>query len=231
MIPMTAFQLKLIALITMVIDHVGVFFFPQILLFRIIGRLAMPLFAWLIANGAHHTKDIYSYMRRILVFAVISEVPFVLANRQRDPAFDTINILFSFTLGLGAIMLLNKTRHTFMRLAIILASVAAAYMLKTDYGPTAVLMVVISYVYYKDLPKMIMLHTLLIVSVYTLPILIQLSGNPHQAVDGVRLFQPLCLLSLLAIAFYNKKEGIKTGYYLYFFYPLHLLIIYLLKLL
>src|SRR5205085_4973530 len=97
---MTTFQIKLIAIIAMVIDHIGLFFFPHILLLRIIGRLAFPLFAWLIANGAHHSKNPTKYLTRLFLFALLAQIPFILINRLIDPSFWELNVLFTLFLGL-----------------------------------------------------------------------------------------------------------------------------------
>ena len=71
--------LKIIAMISMVFDHAGDMFFPDVMWPRMIGRLAMPLFSFCIAEGYSHTKDKKKYLFRIGVFALISEIPFDLA--------------------------------------------------------------------------------------------------------------------------------------------------------
>src|SRR3989344_960795 len=100
---MTAFHIKLIAIITMVIDHVGLYFFPDLLILRIIGRLSFPLFAWLIANGVHYSHNAKAYLTRIFLFALLSQLPYLLVNRQIDPRFAGLNIFFTLFLGLCAI--------------------------------------------------------------------------------------------------------------------------------
>ena len=72
---LTGFQLKLIAIITMTLDHIGIFFLlpPTYYLFRIIGRLSFPIFAFLIAEGFNYTKNIKKYLVRLLIFSIISE--------------------------------------------------------------------------------------------------------------------------------------------------------------
>ena len=68
---MNSNQLKLFAIITMVIDHIGYALFPEVLLLRIIGRLSLPIFAFLVAEGYHYTRNIKQYMFRIFIFAII----------------------------------------------------------------------------------------------------------------------------------------------------------------
>lgn len=71
--------LKIIAMISMVFDHVGDLFFPDLMWPRMIGRLAMPLFSFSIAEGYLHTGDKIKYLCRLGIFALISEIPFDLA--------------------------------------------------------------------------------------------------------------------------------------------------------
>src|SRR5258705_144389 len=107
---MNAFQIKVIAIVAMIIDHMGLFFFPQYFIFRIIGRLAFPLFAWLIANGAYHTHNIGKYLQRLYLFALISQIPFLFANRLIDPHFSDLNVLCTLFFGLLAIAFIRRTR-------------------------------------------------------------------------------------------------------------------------
>lgn len=77
--PMTGFHLKLIALTTMFIDHIGAVFFPQVTLLRVIGRISFPLYAFLIAEGCRYTRNRGRYALGLGAFALISELPYDLA--------------------------------------------------------------------------------------------------------------------------------------------------------
>ena len=77
--PMTGFHLKLIALTTMFIDHIGAVFFPQVTLLRVIGRISFPLYAFLIAEGCRYTRNRGRYALGLGAFALISEIPYDLA--------------------------------------------------------------------------------------------------------------------------------------------------------
>ena len=68
--------LKLIAILSMLIDHVGKLFFPNILFLQIVGRLAFPIFAFFIAEGFYYTRNKVKYFFTILVFAVIAQIPY-----------------------------------------------------------------------------------------------------------------------------------------------------------
>ena len=98
--------LKIIAIVTMVVDHVGHILYPDILVLQIIGRLAFPIFAYLIVLGVESTKKPVKYMMTLLVFAIISQVPYYLAFDIQP--FERLNILFSLLLSAITIYYYNK---------------------------------------------------------------------------------------------------------------------------
>lgn len=75
-------SLKLVAMVTMLIDHVGVIFFPEVSWLRTIGRLAFPIFAYFIAQGFRYTSSRPKYFLRLLLFSLISQVPYVWLNHE-----------------------------------------------------------------------------------------------------------------------------------------------------
>ena len=117
---MTAFILKIIASISMLIDHTGAVFIEYTpMSFRWIGRIAFPIYAYLIAQGCKHTENIDKYLLRLGVFALISEVPFDIAfmHYQMD---DTLhfginflrytNVFFTLFLGVACIVIYEKLK-------------------------------------------------------------------------------------------------------------------------
>ncbi|SNX54090.1 TraX family protein [Thermoanaerobacterium sp. RBIITD] len=86
--------LKLIALLTMVIDHVGAVLYPNIIVLRMIGRISFPIFAYLLALGYKSTHDAKKYLKRLLLFGLLSEIPYILAFNS-----DNLNIFFTLALG------------------------------------------------------------------------------------------------------------------------------------
>ena len=88
--------IKLIAITSMLADHTGIVFFPNNPMWRIAGRIAFPLFAYQLGVGYEHTSDKKKYTLRLLLFALISQLPYYLVRGQWVP-----NIFFALLLGLG----------------------------------------------------------------------------------------------------------------------------------
>lgn len=91
--------LRLIAMVAMTIDHIGYFLFPTDMSFRLIGRIAAPIFAYLIVMGMKNTKSLSRYILRLLVLAVVSQIVFLSTT-----GYDSLNVVFNF---LGVIFLLK----------------------------------------------------------------------------------------------------------------------------
>ena len=102
-------MLKILAMISMVLDHVGDLFFPGVTWLRAAGRLAMPIFAFCIAEGYAHTRDRKKYLLRMGLFALISEIPFDLAFESRI-GLSHQNIMLTFFLSILALMLYDRIR-------------------------------------------------------------------------------------------------------------------------
>lgn len=214
---MSTFQIKVIAIVTMIIDHLGLFFFPQFFFFRIIGRLSFPLFAWLIANGAYHTHDIGKYARRLYLFALISQIPFLFANWIIDPFFSDLNVLCTLFFGLVAIILIQKTKNWVHWLIITVVMGSVAQLLQTDYGGFGVGVIVLFYVFFTNYKKMVLAQILF----FFAPLLVP-------SASFVGLFEQVGLLSLVIIKFYNNQQGLSAKYLFYLFYPLQYVLYYLL---
>jgi hypothetical protein len=88
-------MLYLVACLSMLIDHIGMVFFPDMIFFRFLGRIAFPLFAVGVGLGASRTKNIDSYLIRVFFLAVVSQVPFHFVTGS-----DKLNVLFSLGAGL-----------------------------------------------------------------------------------------------------------------------------------
>jgi hypothetical protein len=98
--------IKILAISTMTIDHIGFLIYPEILLLRIIGRLAFPLFAYLVALGLKSTKKPRKYILTLLIFGIISQIPYFIAFNIQP--LERLNIFFSLFLGALTIYYFKK---------------------------------------------------------------------------------------------------------------------------
>ncbi|MCK8060804.1 MULTISPECIES: TraX family protein [unclassified Fusibacter] len=110
--------LKLIAIITMLIDHIGYLFFPQIRLFRTIGRIAFPIFAFQLAVGYKHTSSLPKYSLRLFGFALISYLPYIFFEPTLEPNPLAFNVMFLLLAGIGAMKLWELSIHAFKQFKI-----------------------------------------------------------------------------------------------------------------
>ena len=147
-------MLKIIAMISMVFDHAGDIFFPGVLWPRMIGRLAMPLFSFCIAEGYIHTHDRKQYLLRIGLFALISEIPFDLAfNGKID--FSHQNIMLTYFLAVVTLMIYDRIigdephqdiGRIIAGLLAVLGMAVVAIIVRADYTCFAVIAVFLFYV-------------------------------------------------------------------------------------
>ena len=106
---MSSFILKIIAMISMLCDHIGICVFSHISFLRCIGRLALPIFAWQISLSADKTKNIKHYLYRIFLFSIISQPFYMLfKNDLFNQDIIYLNIGFAFFVGLICIIVIKK---------------------------------------------------------------------------------------------------------------------------
>lgn len=122
-------SIKLVALIAMSIDHIGAFLFP-VEIFKIIGRIAFPLFAYQLTIGYQKTSSLARYIKRLLFFGLIAQIPYYLLNEKF-----VLNILFSLAAGIACIYLIENKKLLFL-IPILLASYFIEYQI---YGLTVIL--------------------------------------------------------------------------------------------
>lgn len=213
----------------MIIDHIGLFLFPNLLVLRIIGRLSFPLFSWLIANGAHHTKNIDTYLKRIIIFAFISQFAYALANRNVEN-FDGYNVLFTLFFALSAIKVIKVTRDKKLWVVSTIIFMVLATVINSDYGAFGVLSTVLFYLYFSNFNKLAASQTALFLIATIIQLLIARATNAPSWSYLIWLIEPLGLLSLLFINHYNNKSGPKAKYLFYVFYPLQYVVFFVLNL-
>lgn len=218
--------LKLIAIITMLIDHIGAAVIARLLIagqgsemlykiyyaMRAVGRVAFPIFCFLLVEGFFYTGSRKKYALRLFGFALLSEIPFDLAFSGKILEFGYQNVFFTLLIGLLTIMLFDavvkkQEWHPVLRSALLViitfGGMGAAYLLHTDYDAKGVLAILVFYMTR------------------------QMRGL--QIVAGCLAFcwELPAIVAFIPIAFYNGKRGWNIKYLFYAFYPVHLLVLYL----
>ncbi len=229
----TANKLKILAILLMLLDHVIAVFIPitspELILLRMPGRIVAPIMCFFIAEGYHYSKNRKRYLSRLILFGVISHIPFVLAIGYG--LFEKTNIMFTLALGLIALISLkNKNLHLIFKLFITFICILLSIF--CDWGYIVVLWI-ICFGLLQENGRRAQILGFIAISIFAfllptyLPIA-QIPGAIYYLIcySGIFLLIPLLLL-------YNGKLGKKSkiislGFYI--FYPLHLSIIYLLTL-
>lgn len=217
------YTLKMIAIFTMLIDHIGAITLGEGLLYqdyiqsnpvlfenlkilymvmRQIGRLAFPIFCFLLVEGFMHTKNVKKYALRLLLFAFISEVPFDLALGGTFFDFNQQNIFFTLFIGLIVMIIASRFEgKVFFQLVIFTVGMLAGYVLNVDYSFMGIFLLEILYFFR--------------------------FSRKNQVFSGAVsvLWEPTAALSFIPIWFYNGERGRSMKYFFYWFYPVHILIL------
>lgn len=225
--------LKMIAIITMLIDHIGAMIIePGILklqqmgdysmiyrseyltmwwnidmVLRSIGRIAFPIFCFLLVEGFRHTRDVKKYALRMLVFCAVSEIPFDLAvwDTWFYPQYQ--NVYFTLLLGLLALAGIEKYRTSLIKQAFVMAGCCgAAMLLRTDYGAFGVFFIVLLYLLRYD--------------------------TVMQTIMGciASFWEKTAPLAFIPIRMYNGRRGTwNLKYIFYAFYPAHILLLWIIR--
>lgn len=219
--------LKFIAMAAMVCDHGSVIFLGEhTTIWRNIGRIAFPIFAFLIAQGAIHTKNKLKYLLRLVAFAFISEVPFDLAFGTGWFDMNSQNVYFTLSLGLISVFILDflqEHRVGILGIASTVICGLGAYYLHSDYGFMGVVVITMMFLFTKASPSVkyvgFALSAFMTSIAYVPPITV-----------GYISAQLPAVISALPISLYNGKAGRKMNkYFFYAFYPAHILILWFIK--
>ena len=208
-------QLKVIAMITMTVDHVGMLFFPEMILFRIIGRLAFPIYAYMIAEGCRHTRSLPRYLGSLGAMAAVCQLVYLIAMGS---LYQCIMVTFSLSVALYMLMRWAAKKGVWAK-ALVWLSIGGVLFLtellpllipNTDYG-----------IDYGFLGVM-------------LPVVLALCRNGKQRLwAGAILLglmaafswfvQWFALLAIPLLALYNEQRGKKNLKWLFYgYYPAHL---------
>ena len=251
---LSGYQLKYIALFSMLLDHIGVIFHPVLsknmyFLLRAVGRLSFPLFSFILVEGFFHTKNRKKYQQRLFIFALLSELPYDLAfhylpadamelllhsqspslpaslKSAFSPAFQQQNVLFTLFLGFTAMILMEN---------------ATAYRQNTFYRNIDILIIFccLSEVFQTDCGAAGILCIFFFYSIYkkrenfaNLPLKAGLIGTIPAALPLLTYLSPFpvqvfALTDSLLLHCYDGTKGHGNKYFFYLFYPLHLWLLY-----
>lgn len=191
-------MIEIIAMVSMLIDHIGIVFFPDEPFFRVLGRLAFPLYAWGIVQGYFYTRNLQNYQKRLLWLAVLSQIPFMFVAGFK------LNVIFTFLLCIFILKLLDSKWKERYSLIILIAMFTQFF---SDYGAYAILLVLI-FKYFKG---------------YNIAAAHVLLDFVFAFLFGW-LLQPFSVIATLIILNKDKLRKLKVNRWLYrYFYPVHLM--------
>ena len=238
-VEITSMSLHIMAMIFMLCDHLWATVIPGNDWLTCVGRVAYPIFAFMIVEGYFHTHNLKKYVTRLLLWAVISEIPFnlVMGSRLFYPFHQ--NVLFTFLIGILCVYINEYAKvkgGMVLRILAGVVSVVVAFVLGlvgfVDYNYAGVLTVLVFY-FFRDRRWWCFLGQALLLWYINVEMLsgyayeVQLLGETYYIVR-----QGFALLALIPIWLYRGKQGPHNKalqYFYYAFYPAHLLVLALVR--
>lgn len=231
-------MLHVVAMFFMLCDHVWSTLYPSMEWLTCIGRIAYPIFAFMIVEGYFHTHDFKNYIKRIFIFALISEIPFDLIYSGTIFYPYHQNVMWTFLIALCGLKLIDKIKSKgkmwyteFAMLMVVFIWTIIGFATFVDYYGTGILTVFVFYFFrgnkwWSYLGQLLGLYW----------INVNLLGGYYYNITifgmHVELIQQsLALLALIPIWLYQGKQGYHSKgfqYFCYAFYPLHMIILYML---
>lgn len=219
---MSSFALHIWAMLLMLCDHLQLTLLPDLPILRCVGRLAFPLFAFMAVEGYLHTRSLKKYLLRLLMLAVISEVPFdlLVSGSVFDPMHQ--NVIWTIILGLCCIRAFENISADLKKMlsaVVIIASLAAAIIARADYSSAGVLTLLAFYAFRGNTVRCRLMQLLSLAFIN----LLLLGG-----IEFAFPYQALAVLSLPIIWLYDGSQGPHNGFIKaanYLFYPAHMLIL------
>lgn len=242
---LSATSLRSLAMVLMLIDHIGHTLYPDQMWIRYIGRLAFPIFAFLISQGYRHTKNLPNYLFRLLLLALVSDWSFQFMSHQNWNYHPFQNVIWTFLISLVTIWAIDQLKPRLSQpysylaaLLIFLLAYGLAFVLGTDYHGLGVA-TVLGFYYFpgkgKQLLTMVLVHIIL-ANAHHLYVITPETFPLYWDHYGWKLFSPqyYAILSLPIIWLYSGKAGYQSTFlktFNYLFYPLHMVVIGVVKLL
>ena len=251
---MTGFLLRVIAMLTMFVDHLGFGFVETAAWMRVVGRCAFILYAFLIAESYYHLQNkpdrLRSHVIKLMVLAVVSEVPYDLFCEKTFFDWNNQNVVFTLLLGFAALIACecwNKrfSDHLFSAAAgdvvICLLAAGISHLIRSDYGFYGVLLIVMFYLYRRRVDEKSnarkFIELLLLYAGYIAVYLCFKAGFGGRAdfAKAARLYRYWfagMLIPFIIIFFCNQKRGFNSKWFgiLYsWFYPVHMIVLFLIR--
>lgn len=252
---LTGTQLKWLAIAMMAVDHVGAVVVYGLAFrrgvaypgwehvywaMRTIGRLAFPIFCFLLSEGFCHTRSRKNYLLRLLAFAVVSEVPFDYALSGTIVDVDSQNVFFTLAIGLATIWVMECLKGKGpLQVMVVLAGCVLSELVMCDYGLIGIVLIVICHVFRQNKPWRLVAGTFWLFFGTALHAAVGLGPGMLMRADMGSLVSYLVdsavievpgAFAFLLINRYHGEKGIPfPKYFFYAFYPLHLLLLGLLK--
>lgn len=228
--------LKMIAIIAMFIDHTGAIVVARMLLsgmgqvgpipvdgtlyrmyqaLRLIGRLGFPIFCYLLIEGFWHTRDVKKYAGRLFLFALISEIPFDLGFTGNFFYWGYQNVFFTLFIGLLVIAGFrfaegkrewNASLRVVFCALVLGAGAGVAVLLQTDYNAVGVLTIAVMYLFRRSR--------------------VLAAGLGCAVLTAMQTVEVSSFFILIPVHMYNGRRGWNMKWFFYAFYPLHILLLY-----
>lgn len=215
-------MIKLLALITMLLDHIGIIFFPNVRWIRYVGRLAMPLFGYCVARGFYYSKEhgtLKKYVQNLIILTIVSEVPYALMEQRKS-----IDIGLTWLISVSLLYVLESSlgkMKKYLAAGLILLFAAGLYMfISFDFGIYGSLTAVCMYylMIKKDEPYSMFLALVILWAFYVLVM--------RQSFEQFFAVFAIIFIALLK-PIDNKLKLPKKLYY--WFYPLHITLLLILE--
>ncbi|WP_240343185.1 TraX family protein [Paenibacillus sp. ALJ109b] len=205
-------MMQWIAMITMLIDHIGAVFYPQVGELRIIGRIAFPIYAFAVYIGYKHTRNVQKYIWRLFWIAVISQLPFMAAFNHFS-----LNVVWTLWSALLVLLVLDKLPVRLLGIPIVIVAGVVMEMTHMDYGMYGLLLVLL-FRYFQG-PVLAMAHLLLNVLYIYL----------HSS--SIQMYSVIATIGIAIAQYYNAGFRLKGPRWIWrYFYPAHLAVIALIRL-
>lgn len=200
-------MMQWIAMITMLIDHIGAVFFPHMIELRIIGRIAFPIYAFAVYIGYKHTRDVQKYIWRLFWIAMISQVPFMAAFNHYS-----LNVVWTLWSALLVLLAIDKLPSRLLAIPIVIGAGWFMEISQMDYGMYGLLLVLL-FRYFQG-PVLVVAHVVL----NALYLLLHNSS--------VQMYSVMATVGIAIAQYYHAGFRMKGPRWVWrYFYPAHLAII------